>query len=327
MRSAQTDEQQAEKSKGESDAAAGSARIVAASGRHAADRIESGFDLMAMMAEYRALRASVIRLWHKDGPEPDRRDLDDVTRFNESIDQSVTEAVRAYTARVSRGRQMFLAILGHDLRNPLGAMKLTGEALARSGQLDPELNQMASGISVSAAAMGKLIDDLLDFTGAELSGGLPITPGPMDLAKLCREVIDETRAANPSCQVRLDSRGDLTGAWDARRLRQVVSNLLGNAAQHGKADCQIDVSVTGEAKGVTLAVHNQGPPIPRESLPTIFEPMVRGGQARERRGSIGLGLYITRAIVVGHGGTIEVASSAEAGTTFTVRLPRQQSTR
>lgn len=121
MQSAQTTIQQSDKSKGEGDAGAVSDRVTGASDVHAVARARSGFDLLAIVAEYRALRASVIRLWHENAPDCDRRDLVDLTRFNESVDQSLTEAVRSYTATVERSRQMFLAILGHDLRNPLNS--------------------------------------------------------------------------------------------------------------------------------------------------------------------------------------------------------------
>jgi signal transduction histidine kinase len=140
--------------------------------------------------------------------------------------------------------------------------------------------------------------------------------------------MDEMRAAHPACTLRCESRGDLTGEWDPARLRQLISNLLGNAAQHGGETCRAEVSTRADGPdAVVLAVRNDGPPIPPESLPTIFDPLVRGPkpETRRRAGSIGLGLHIAREIVTAHGGTIAVTSSAEAGTTFTVRLPRRRS--
>src|SRR5215212_1604472 len=129
MKSAQTDRQQSDKSKGDGDGGAASGRVDGASDVHAVGRVQSGFDLMAVIAEYRALRASVIRLWRESAPDPDKRDLADLTRFNESIDQSLTEAVRRYTNRVDHSRQMFLAILGHDLRNPLQSTMMSADGL------------------------------------------------------------------------------------------------------------------------------------------------------------------------------------------------------
>src|SRR5690606_25817537 len=134
------------------DADPGAARMMKASAEHAVERVLSGIDVATVIAEYRALRASVLRLWRESIPEPHLADLDDITRFNEALDQSIAEAVRSYMDRVNRSRQMFLAILGHDLRNPLSAMKLTGQVLATSGQLDANLTDMATQIPVTAEA-------------------------------------------------------------------------------------------------------------------------------------------------------------------------------
>jgi signal transduction histidine kinase len=331
MESDQTAAEQSGKSRGDAGTGRASAGVDRASDVHAAGRVRSGFDVMAVVAEYRALRASVIRLWHESDPRPHDRDLADLTRFNESVDQSLTEAVRGYTERVDRSRRMFLAILGHDLRNPLNAIGMSAQVLAMADGLDAETAAVARQVSTSAAAMGRMVADLLDFTGTGLGGAMPLSPAAADLGRVCGEVVDETRAAHPGRAVRFAARGDLTGEWDAARLRQVVSNLLGNAVQHAAADAgPIDVSAEEDGPGVRVAVRNGGPPIPADALPTIFDPLVRadapgpGGRARPRRpGSLGLGLYIAREVAAAHGGTIGVESSAEAGTTFTVRLPRR----
>ncbi|HEX8521566.1 MAG TPA: HAMP domain-containing sensor histidine kinase [Tepidisphaeraceae bacterium] len=333
MKSAQTTLQQSNKSRGqagESDAGAGagaaSARIDGASDVHAVGRVRSGFDLMAVIAEYRALRASVIRLWRESRPSPDLRDLEDLTRFNESIDQSLTEAVRSYTHRMDRSRQMFLAILGHDLRNPLNSTMMSAEVLGQTATLDEGSKEMVSQISSSAAAMARLISDLLVFTGAGLGAAMPLSPAAMDLKPLCEEVVDEMRAVYPGRVLRFQPQGDLTGRWDAARLRQVVSNLLGNAVEHGGGSGPVELTVSAAGGDVQVRCHNGGPPIPPQSLPTIFDPLVRGAtdevQKQRRPGSIGLGLYIVREVVAAHGGDIRVRSTTEAGTEFTIRLPR-----
>ena len=330
MMSAQSAAEQSEKSRGHGDDGAESLQLNGASEVHAIGRVGSGFDLVQVISEYRALRASVIRLWRESGRNPDLRDLDDLTRFNESIDQSLTKAVRSYTQRVNRSRQMFLAILGHDLRNPLNAMMMSAEALSRTGHLDAESAELAAQIQSSAAAMARMISDLLDFTGSGLGAAMPLTPAAMDLQSLCQEVVDEMRAAYPTRTVRCEAQGELTGEWDAARLRQVVSNLLGNAVQHGAGTGPVDLALSAEGSNVRLAVRNEGVPIPPDALPTIFDPLVRGSfpelQKQRRPGSIGLGLYIAREIVVAHGGSIDVTSSAGAGTVFTIRLPRHRAT-
>lgn len=329
MNSAQTTTQQSDKSKGEGDAGPASNRLTGASEVHAVARVRSGFDILAVVAEYRALRASVIRLWRESGPDPDRRDLADVTRFDESIDQSLADAVRSYTAMIDRSRQMFLAVLSHDLRNPLNSVVLSAGLLSTMGELDGEPAVLASQILASANAMTEMIRDLLDFTANELGVRMPLSNAAMDLDRLCQEVIEEMRAAHPARTLNMAADGDLAGEWDAGRLRQVVSNLLGNAIQHGTGP--VELMVCAEGSGVRLAVRNDGPPIPPDALATIFDPLTRGvsaePQKRRRPGSIGLGLYIAREILTAHGGTIDVESSAELGTAFTVHLPRHRASR
>jgi signal transduction histidine kinase len=326
MVSHQTATQQSDKSKGDGDAGAASVRIDKASTQHGAGRVLSGFDLMAVGSEYRALRASVVRLWRESCPNPDRRDLDDLTRFNESIDQSLAEAQRTYTEAVDRSRQLFLGILSHDLRGPLHAIVLSARVLLRTCRLDAEPHEIASGVATSADAMARMIDDLLDFTGAGLGTAMPLSRAATDLATVCEEVVQETRAAHPAADVRFQARGDLTGEWDADRLRQVVSNLLANAVHHGGGAAPVEVSAAAEGSRVRLAVHNGGPPIPPDALATLFDPLVRvrspGAQKRRRPGSIGLGLYIAREVALSHGGNIDVISTEQAGTTFTIHLPR-----
>lgn len=330
MRAAQTDEQQAGKSKGVRHDGPASRRLEDASQEHAVGRVNSGFPLRDLVAEYRALRACVIRRWGAVKGTYDATDIDDLTRFNESIDQSLTRSVNGYTERVEQSRRMFLAVLGHDLRNPLGAITMSAQMLLRKGNLEPAAAGWASGISESGAAMMQMLGDLLDFTSAGLGSLMPLSVGPMDLAGLCDEVVREVRGGHPTRALEFEPSGDLTGDWDAGRLRQLLSNLLGNAMQHGAADEPAVLKADGEGAEVVLAVRNGGSPIPAGAVATIFDPLVRGvspeAQASRRPGSLGLGLHIAREVARAHGGDIAVASSARAGTTFTVRLPRRHVT-
>jgi len=332
MNTDQTSAQQSSKSKGVDGGGEESRRLDHASEQHGVGRVESGFKLMEVMAEYRALRASVIRLWRESKPDPDRRDLDDLTRFNESIDQSLTMAAASYTDRIDQSRQLFLAILGHDLRNPLNAMMMAAQAMRIGGLSDAAISETAATMAHSAKAMARMINDLLDFTGTGLGSRMPLSPSPMNLAELCHEVAAEIRAAHPDCSVHcaIDNSRDLTGEWDPARLRQLVSNLLGNAVQHGDSSCRVKISLESGGSEVVLSVYNSGPPIPHEALATLFDPLVRLAsphlQRPRRPGSIGLGLYIARQVVLAHGGAIDVTSSQQEGTVFTVRLPRRAET-
>ncbi|HMO27618.1 MAG TPA: ATP-binding protein, partial [Tepidisphaeraceae bacterium] len=142
-----------------------------------------------------------------------------------------------------------------------------------------------------------------------------------------REIVQSFRSTHPDRSLQYTSSGELTGHWDAARLRQLISNLLGNALQHGSTQAPVELTAAAEDGTVMLQVRNQGDPIPAHMLNAIFDPLVRHAtpETAHRRppGSIGLGLYIVREIAVAHGGSVEVASTHDTGTTFTVRLPRR----
>jgi signal transduction histidine kinase len=287
--------QQASKSKGHGGAGgAESDRLDHASELHGVGRVGSGFDIMEVVAEYRALRASVLRLWRESLPEPDLNDIADITRFNESMDQSLAKAIGSYTKRVDQSRRMFLAILSHDLRNPLNCIRMAAHLVSRTVNENPESAEALSMIETNTQAITRLISDLIDFASTGLGSAMPLTRERVDLEKLCREVFDAMRTAHPQRTLRFHPHGDLTGEWDAARLRQVVSNLMGNACQHGLADRPIDLSVASDESSVMLSVHNEGAVIPSDLLTTIFEPLVRHAapESGSQRvpGSIGLGL-------------------------------------
>jgi signal transduction histidine kinase len=324
MQSTQTAAERSAKARGHR--ATDSTALNGASEIHAFERLGSGFDLLEVVSEYRALRASVLQLWRDSQPGPDERDVDDITRFSESIDQSITKAVGSYTKRVDQSRDLFLAILSHDLRNPLNSIAMSAALLPRVAHPDPEASGYADQIATNAKVMGRMIGDLLDYTRTRLGAGMPVSPAPLDLGALCRELFDEFRTAHPDRTIRLRADGDLRGEWDGDRLRQAISNLMGNAVQHGSENAPIELSARGEPSDVVVVVHNGGPPIPPGELSKIFDPLVRGSSAEfpkaNRPGSIGLGLYIAREVAKSHGGTIDATSSRQDGTAFTVRLPR-----
>jgi len=175
--------------------------------------------------------------------------------------------------------------------------------------------------------MGTMLKDLLDFTSTQMGETLPVYPSNCDLGVICREVVEEVRASSPGVKFSVEGTGDLGGEWDACRLRQLISNLLTNALQHGRSDQPIRTMLHGSREQVILAVHNMGPPIPRQSLGILFDPLVRMGSEKGARphGSVGLGLYICRQIAIAHEGEINVESSLKRGTVFTVKLPRHLS--
>ncbi len=331
MQIPQTPEQQASKSRGQGGAGGeASEGLDNASHLHGVDRVGAGFHITEVVAEYRALRASVLRLWNESLPSLVIEDFKDIARFDESLDQSLASAVASYSNRVDESRKMFLAILSHDLRNPVHCIRMATHVISATKD-DPDLAEPLSMIENSAEAMTRLISDLIDFSSSGLGRTLPLNRGPVNLIELCREVIASYRTTHPKRALRFCSEGDINGVWDAGRLRQVISNLLGNALQHGSAEGQVELSVrlegsSPEESAVVLSVHNEGAPIPPEVLPTIFDPLkrytTRESASHRTPGSIGLGLYIVREIVAAKGGTVDVESTAEKGTTFTVRIPR-----
>ncbi len=327
MQTEQTPRQQQAKSEGDGEDHRASRRLDQASDEHAATRVLSGFDLVEVVAEYRTLRASVIRLWRQSQPDPDVNDLEDLIRFNESIDQSLTRAVQGYTERIDRAREMFLAILGHDLRNPLNAMVVAGKTIELMGADHAAIRSAAAQINRSAGVISRMINDLLDYTTTRLGSGMQINPAPMDLGRLCQEVVAEYRSTHPQHELQYHFSGDLQGVWDASRLRQAISNLLGNALQYGESTQPIHLRVEPQDGQVVITVQNGGAAIPPEVIGTLFSPLVRGPangtSTGEGHRGFGLGLYIARQVVLVHDGTIDVTSSEAEGTTFTICLPRQ----
>lgn len=331
MEQQQSPEQQASKSKG-NDGAGGAASdaLDDASALHGEERAGSGFHITDVIAEYRALRASVLRLWTRHATDLDQDDVDDIIRFNESLDQSLTNAVESYTERVERSRRMFLGILSHDLRNPLACIRIATHVLSRKGN-DASSIEMLSMIDGSADTMKQLIADLTDYALTGLGSAMPLNRERVDLILLCREVMASYRTTHPGRTLRLHADADITDVQDAARMRQVVSNLVGNALDHGSTDGTVDLTVatertSAEDSAVIISIRNEGPPIPPKALSTIFDPlksyMTRDEAEHRNRGNIGLGLYIVREIVVAKGGAVKVVSTQEAGTTFTVRIPR-----
>ena len=237
--------------------------------------------------------------------------------------KDITERKRAEAelAQTALFREQFIGVLGHDLRNPLSAIRASAELVLRK-PLDPGQEKALSRIVHSSERMSRMISDVLDLARGHLGGGLPLHRQPTHLRELCRRVVDELRVAHPRHRLHLALEGSGCGEWDPDRVAQVISNLVGNALEHGAPDRPVRVKVFDTSDEVTLEVHNEGPPIPEALLPVIFEPFRGTAAGRGRPRSLGLGLYIVQEIVRAHGGAVEVRSSAEDGTTFRVRLPR-----
>jgi signal transduction histidine kinase len=322
IETAQTASQQAEKSKGhgvrtEEDSAA---EI------HAADRLGLGFNQTQVVSEYRALRATVLRLWIDSSPELDHSAIDQLIRFNEGIDQALSESTARFMQEIEESRDLAIAVMAHDLRNPLNAIVSSAQMIQITEGVDKGAINTLASIVHSGMHMSKLIENLLDFTRTRFGQPLVVKRESKDLAPVCRQTVAEFVAAYPERTIRLDCGAALHGAWDATRISQMLSNLISNAIQHGDQTTPVTVEVRSESQEIVLKVHNDGPPIPQSELPTIFDPFSRGAKqdtaAVNESRHLGIGLFVARQIVEAHSGKISVTSTVQGGTTFVVRLPR-----
>ncbi len=254
--------------------------------------------------------------------EEQARAAEALRRVEEAQRKTIAELARAEreAREIGRLQERLMAIVGHDLRTPLSVIHLGVTAALHRGGLPPEQERTLARVARSAQRMRGIIEDLLDYSRARQGQQIPVEKAVIDLGEVCQRALTELRTIAGGRELVLSVSGDPTLAGDAGRLAQVISNLVGNAVQHGAGP--IDVAVRSTEAEVILSVHNGGPPIPPEVVPQLFEAFRRGSHAVEGKGSVGLGLFIVREVARAHGGEVQVRSDASSGTTFTVRLPR-----
>ena len=297
---------------------------------HAEARLLSGYTVVQLVSEYRALRSSVLTLWAAANTQcSDAMYMADVTRFNEAIDQALSESVARYQFMVTQSQNMFLAILGHDLRNPLGTVVTGSSFMMQANDIPPKYVLVATRMFNSGKRMSRLINDLIDFTRTHLGPGIPIRVKQGSLVAVCEEVVNELRTFHPEQLIELHHPPQLDAIFDESRIAQVLSNLIGNAIQYGSADVPVTVRATVSDGDVVIAVNNRGKAIAPDKLASVFDPMVRiaasvnaSSTDYTERTSLGIGLFISREIIHAHGGQITLASTSADGTTFTVTMPR-----
>ncbi len=222
-----------------------------------------------------------------------------------------------------RINDLFMAVLGHDLRTPLTSVLANASALERVC-VDDRTKGMAGRIAASTRRMSSMIEDLLDITRIRQHGGLALKTAPVSLLTLSQHAVDEAQGQYPDRSVSIEQTGDVNGVWDGSRLGQVLSNLLGNAMRHGSHDHPITLTLDGtDAHTVQMRVANGGTIAP-EALPALFQPFGGNAHHSERKDGLGLGLYIVQQIVQRHGGSIAM-KSADSRTAFSVVIPRQTS--
>lgn len=323
----QSDHERAAKSKGlgQRDSENSAAEI------HAEARLMSGYTVVQLVSEYRALRSSVLKLWADASGERLDTDMRDVTRFNEAVDQALSESVARYAQMIKQSQNMFLAILGHDLRNPLGTLISGSGFIMQATDIPPRYILAATRMFNGAKRMSRLINDLIDFTRTHLGPGIPVKVAPSNLVAVCEDVVNELRTFHPERRIELYAPPHLEAHFDEGRIAQVISNLAGNALQYGNADTPATVRVSGSdsERDITITVHNRGIGIVPDKVAQIFNPLVRiaanhhADAGDVERTSLGIGLFISREIIQAHGGQISVTSNDHDGTTFTVTIPRR----
>jgi len=322
IESDQTGQEQINKSHGEK---AKPSKHTAAQ-THAALRLAGGFDIDQMVSEYRALRASVIKLWGEEDRDPADEHISDLTRFNESIDQEVMESVSHYTKQYNHSKELVLGILSHDIRTPISASHMCAELVLKMGSLNERQSMLIGQIIDCTSRADEIVTNLFDLTKARFGSGLPIVRASMDMAFVSRRLVEEMNTVYPANVMNLEISGNTEGEWDKARIAQVFSNLIGNAVQYGFKGTSIDITVKGTPTEIILSVHNMGVPIPTHKIGKLFDSLSRGdgesGKVPSEPMHLGLGLYIAEEIVAAHGGKIGVESSEKDGTTFTVYLPR-----
>lgn len=284
--------------------------------QHGVARANSGLSTSELVSEYRALRASVLRLW-RDLHLPDEHVVTDLMRFNEAIDQALAESVLRYEQQVEHWRHIFLGVVGHDLRTPLNAIALTAELMR--AQAPDKLCGHAVIVAKGTRRISSMLDSLLDYSNSQIGTPMAVQMEAASLCQACEDEVEILRAAFPKAQIELDCVGRADGHFDISRVREALSNLVANAIQHGKgATAHVKVHARGDR--LEIVVSNRGE-IAAEKLTGIFEPLKRGeGYKTGHRTNLGLGLFICKQIAQAHAGDIAVQS--EGGEVrFTMAFP------
>ncbi|HTL33293.1 MAG TPA: HAMP domain-containing sensor histidine kinase [Kofleriaceae bacterium] len=285
---------------------------------HALQRLGYGVGLETLTREYSKLRVVLLRLLNK--LEPTQEVREDMVTLHEGMDRAINEAMHRYATRRDEVRERFVAILGHDLRDPLSTVVISANMLAANPSLKPEHRVVASRIVRACDRMQRMISDVMDFARGHLGNGIPANPTLNDMGEILRAAADEISGANPQREVAIDTQGDLRGAFDRDRVHQALTNLISNAVNHGEGRIEVRAFETEDHHAVITEVTSHGEVIPEPLRERLFDPFAQGEIAGPRRG-LGLGLFIVQQIAIAHGALCEVTSN-EQGTTFRIRWPR-----
>jgi len=299
--------------------------------QHAGARILEQFGPSQLISEFRALRGSVLRRWAAAQKLIGDDCLEELTRFNESIDETLASSILHFSQKVDEARTVILGILAHDLRNPLSAALMSASFIVEYSNESEKCIQSAARIQRDIKRCDHLVSDLLDYARAKLAHGIPMHLRGSNMRGLCSAAIDEVEAAHPGRFITQSYSGDMNGIWDPERIAQLLANLLINALKHGRADTPVLLTASCVGETVCVDIHNDGPAIRADSHAALFDPLyMKGGvigHLPEGSSGLGLGLFICREIALAHGGDIEVTSDPNSGTSFKVTLPQESQPR
>jgi signal transduction histidine kinase len=285
---------------------------------HALQRLGYGVGLETLTREYSKLRVVLLRMLMTIDETQENREQ--MVRLHEGMDRAINEAMRRYATRREEVRERFVAILGHDLRDPLSTVVISANTLAANPSLKPEHRVVASRIVRACDRMQRMIADVLDFARGHLGTGIPAYPTLNDMGEICKAAADEIIGANPQREVVVDLEGDLRGAFDRDRVHQALTNLISNAIQHSEGRIEVHAYETEDRDAIVTDVTSHGEQIPEELRERLFDPFSHGDMTGPRKG-LGLGLFIVQQIAIAHGALCDVTSTEDA-TTFSIRWPR-----
>lgn len=286
---------------------------------HAIQRLGYGVDLQTLTHEYALLRSVLVRDCLDVALDGASRDA--FARLDEGLDEAILQSVRRYARGRDDVRDRFISILAHDLRNPLNTIAIAASRLlVGSEDVDGRVNRSASVIVRATDRMVRMIEQVIQVAREHLGGGIPLTLGATNLGEICQEALDELVAGHPGRDLSIETSGDLEGFFDRDRVLQAMSNVIGNAVQHGVDPIRVIVREASDRQSIETTVSNAGTPPTKDALAAMFDPF-RASSAR--RGGLGLGLYIVRAIARAHGARVHTdADPMGQGFRFTIVWPR-----
>jgi len=318
MQESETPKEKEAKSKGLDE----SEKIESDAQTHGATRVEQGMSITDINAEYRLLRAKILKLWMQGNDSISTQDFEDMLNFNEAIDAALSKSVIEYEKIIEDARNTFLGILGHDIRNPLGAIMGMTELLNRSNELSDKHQDLVISINQGARHALSITDNLLELTRIQMGSNLNVSLEKCDISAVCQSAVEQTQHAYPKSDIQFKTHGDLNGNFDYMRIQQIIENLLRNAIQHGDQSRSITLTANEKENAVEIILHNFGHVITPEKIENIFKKYSLPEKGEQTR-NLGLGLYIVNEIVSAHNGHIEVTSDETDGTSFTVTLPNK----